>query len=147
VNSIFVDINYNHSYNDKEELLESESRSGERVYHSKEIVYENLPSQLVKLYCTSPERKYKRNFNKGQIAGPVINAEGKQLKNSFDVHRKFLEAIDFGRQRVAKANFPKNYVLEIVEKFKSGLKKENAKSKADGDVLECEADPIPSTFF
>jgi hypothetical protein len=81
----------------------------------------------------------------GQISGPMLNPEGKHLKNGFNVHCKFLEAINFGR-RVAKAKFPKNYVLGI-EKFKSSLKKENAKNKSDGDILEREADPIPFDLY
>lgn len=144
INSLFVAINYE-AFDDKEELLESELRSGEKTYRSFDIVYENLPPQLVKLYCTSPERKYKWTIKAGQITGPMLNSEGKHLKNGFDVHRKFLESIDFGR-RVAKAKFPKNYVLDI-EKFKSGLKKENAKNKSDGDILEREADPIPFDLY
>jgi len=37
-------------------------------------------------------------------------------------------------------------VLDI-EKFKSGLKKENAKNKSDGDILEHEVDPIPFDLY
>ena len=66
-------------------------------------------------------------------------------KKGFDVHRKFIDALDYCR-KVKKKKFPENFWMEI-EKFKSGIKKELRVSKGAGELEEKESDPIAFDMF
>ena len=75
-----------------------------------------------------------------------INKEnGINLKNGFDLHRKFLEDIDCGR-KIAKNIFPLNFSLKM-EKFKIILQSENGDTKSQGDLEESEAGTISFELF
>ena len=92
----------------------------------KDIVYDILPPKIVQLYCTSDPRKYKRGkYDNGNRKIKTANVI--KLKNGFDLHMRFLEAIDYG-QKIAKKRFPLNYSPEM-EKFKKGLQSENVEAK------------------
>ena len=84
--------------------------SREKFYCFNNVVYVILPHKIVQLYCTSDLRKYKRG--KYENGNRYIKTEnGIKLKNGFDLHRKFLEAIDYSRN-ISKKRFPLNYSLE-----------------------------------
>ena len=101
-------------------------RSIEKFYYFKDIVYDILPPKIVQLYCTSDLSKYKRGkYDNGNRQ--IKTENGIKLKNGFDLHRKFLEAIYYG-QNIAKKSFPLNYSPET-EKCKKGLQSENGESK------------------
>ena len=76
----------------------------------------------MQLYCTSYLRKYKWGNNKNG-KGKIETENGIKLKNVFDLHRKFLEAIDYVR-KIANKRFPLNCSLKT-EKFKKALQSEN----------------------
>ena len=77
---------------------------------------------MVQLYCTSYLRKYKWGKDKNGKWN-IKTENGIKLKNIFDLHRKFLEAIYYG-QKIAKKRFPLNCSLKT-EKFKKVLQSEN----------------------
>ena len=80
----------------------------------------------MQLYCTSDITTYK--WGKHENGNRQIKTESDiELKNGFDLHRKFLEAIDYGR-KFAKKIFPLNYSREM-ENFKKGLQSENGEAK------------------
>ena len=75
-----------------EELL----RSRNKFYRCKDIVCDILPPKIVQRYCTSDLSKYKWEGG-GENGNRQIKTEnGIKLKNDFDLHRKFLEAIEYG---------------------------------------------------
>ena len=84
-------------------------RSIYKFYCCKDIVYDILPPKIVQLYCTSDLRKYKRGKYENENR-QIKKTNGIKLKNGFDLHRKFLEAIDYG-QKISKKSFPLNYSL------------------------------------
>ena len=92
--------------------------SREKCYICKETVCDILPPKIVQLYCTSDLRKYKwviyDNRNR-----QIKTENGIKFKNGFDLHKNFLEAIDYG-WKISKNRFPLNYSLEM-EKPKKGL--------------------------
>ena len=105
-----------------EELLSSTNK----FYCCKDIVYDIIPPKIVQLYCTSDLRKYK--WGKDENGKRQIKTENvTKSKNGFDLHRKFLEAIDYGR-KMAKKSFPLNYSLET-GKLKKVLQSDNGEGK------------------
>ena len=82
-------------------------RPRDKCYHCKDIVYDILPPKIVQLYCIPNLRKYKRErYENG--TRHIRKENGIKLKNGFDIHRKFLEAIDYG-WKFTKKIFPLNY--------------------------------------
>ena len=57
----------------------------------------------------------------------IKTSNSNKVKNGFDVHRIFLEAIDYGH-KIAKNRYTLNYLLEM-GKFKKGLQSENGEGK------------------
>ena len=87
----------------------------------------------MQLYCTSDLRKYKRG--KYEYWNRHIKTEnGTKLKNVFDLHRVFLEAIHYG-QKITNKRFLINYYLET-NKFKKGIQSENGESKEQAALEE-----------
>ena len=94
-----------------EELLTSR----EKRYNLKDIVYDILPPKI--MYCISDLRKYK--WVKDEIGNRQIKTEnGIKLKNGFDLHMNYLEAIYCG-QKIAK---------EISTKLLTGNRKNQERS-------------------
>ena len=60
----------------------------------------------------------------------IKTANDIKLNNGFNIHRKFLEAIYYGR-KIAKKIFPLNYSPEM-GKFKKGIQSENGETKEQG---------------
>ena len=58
----------------------------------------------MQLYCTSDLRKYKRVKEKNGNR-QIKTAHGIKLKSGFELHRKFLEANDYGR-KIYKKEIP-----------------------------------------
>ena len=101
-------------------------RSREKCYRCNDIVYDILPPKIVQLYCTSDLSKYKwGSYENGNRQ--VKTENGIKLKNGFDLHRNFLEAIDYGR-KIEKKRFPLNCSLET-EKSNKGLQSDNGEAK------------------
>ena len=77
--------------------------SMDKFYHCKDIIYDILPPKIVQLYYTSDLRKYKRGKDEnGNRHIKTVN--GIKLNNGFDIHRKFLEDIDYVRKVLIKRN-------------------------------------------
>ena len=85
-------------------MIEKILRSVEKIYHCKDNVYDILPTKIVQLYCTSDPRKYKW-VKDGNGNRHIKTENGIKLKNAFDLHRKFLKAIDYG-WKFSKKSFP-----------------------------------------
>ena len=107
VGNLFDDIIYN-AFDDKDELMEELLRSIVKCYRCKDIAYDILPPKILKIYYTLYLKKYKwgRVYDNGNMQIKTTNDI--TLKNGFDLHRKFLEAIDYGR-KIANKRFPQNY--------------------------------------
>ena len=70
-------------------------RSRGKFYRCKDIIYDIIPPKIVQLYRTSNLRKY--TWGKCENGDRQIKtANGIKLNNGFDIHRKFVEAIDYG---------------------------------------------------
>ena len=91
--------------------MEDLLRSRDKFYHYKYIVYAIILTKIVQLYCSSDLNKYTwGKYENGNSQIEIANVI--KLKNGFDLHRKILEAIDYG-QKIAKKIFPQNYSLEM----------------------------------
>ena len=87
--------------------------SREKCYRCKDIVYDILSPKILKLCCTSDLRKYK--WGKDENGNRHIKTKnGIKLKNGFDLHRKFLEDIDYGH-KIAKKRFSKKLLTVNVK--------------------------------
>ena len=105
VGDLFVDINYT-TFDDKGELLQELLRSRYKCDRCKDIFYEILPPKIVQLYSTSDPRKHKRGkYENGNRK--IKTANDTKLKNGFELHRKFVEAVDYVR-KIARKRFPLN---------------------------------------
>ena len=102
----------------REEILVKLLRSREKCYRFKDIFYDIILPKIVQLYCTSDLIKYKwvNDYNENR---QIKTANVIKLKNGFDLHRIFLEAIDYG-QKISKKIFPLNCSPET-KKIKKGL--------------------------
>ena len=85
-------------------------------------------------------------MGKDQSCNRQINTEtGIKLKNVFDLHRKFLEAIDY-LTKISKKIFPLNCSLET-EQFKKVLQSENREAKEQGDLEDNESGAVSFELF